>query len=351
MLHHLLRAMPIAAVLTAAIAVSAPAQTVPRVTEQQSGTTQLLQAVHAVNDSVVWASGHGGVVLRTLDGGRRWEQLKTPAGDSLEFRDVHAFSADTAWILSAGDGPQSRIYRTTNGGVSWRLQFINRDSAAFYDCLSFGTPLQGVAYGDASQRRTNLLRTVDGGATWTLLSAASAPAPLPGEGAFASSGQCVVHADSSTVFVATGAPGARLFRSRDAGRSWTVENTPFTRGTAAGLTGMAFRNAQRGIAVAADINRLRTDSSQAVVGVTNDGGRNWELRPRPPFPGALSGVAWVRDASSRTAVLVGFGGAFFTTDEARSYTVLTDRVVTGVSSSGRTVWMSGAGGRIWRVDF
>jgi len=325
--------------------------TLPRATVQQSHTTQLLQAVHAVNERVVWASGHGGVVLRTLDGGTTWQARPTPAGDSLQFRDVHALNADTAWILSAGNGSASRIYRTTNGGASWSLQFINRDTAAFYDCLTFLDGNTGIAYSDASNNRTMLLRTGDAGATWGLLAQSVVPQPLPGEGAFASSGLCVVAASPTTAFVATGAPGARLFRSRDAGKTWMVENTPFVRGTVAGLTGLAFKDAMRGMAVGANIDRLRTDTSLSVVGVTDDAGRTWTMRPRPPLPGALSGVAWVPGAGSDVAVVVGFGGSFVTPDGGRTWQTLNNQVFTGVAAAGRTAWIAGGGGQIVRLDW
>src|SRR5690349_4016933 len=99
---------PLAATVLAALALAAalpltsPAQAAPgagpapRITEQTSGTTQLIQAVHAVSARVVWASGHGGVVLRTRDGGSTWQRVPAPGGDTLEFRDVHAASADSA---------------------------------------------------------------------------------------------------------------------------------------------------------------------------------------------------------------------------------------------------------------
>jgi len=350
-----------ACLLAAAVALgaeAADAQVAPgsfapavRVTEQASGTTQLIQAVHAVSDRVVWASGHGGVVLRTRDGGESWQRLAVPNADSLEFRDVHASSADSAWILAAGSGSRSRIYRTTNGGATWELQFQNTDSSAFFDCLTFLDGRRGVAFSDASQGQTVILRTVDGGAGWTRVPASRVPAPLPGEGAFAASGLCVAHVAPSTVFIATGSPGARLFRSTDAGESWTSTNTPFVKGPVAGLTGIAFADAMRGIAVAADIDRLRTDTSSAVVGVTNDGGRTWTMRSRPPLPGALAGVALVSAAGSETAVAVGFGGAFVTGDGARTWRTISDGVFTGVASSGRTAWIAGGGGRIMRLDW
>ena len=324
-----------------------------RITEQTSGTSKLLQAVHAVSERVVWASGHGGVVLRSVNGGDTWEPRPTTSGDSLEFRDVHAISADTAWAMSAGSGAKSRIYRTTNGGASWTLQFMNPDTAAFYDCLSFGSGRgrTGVAFSDASDGRTNILHTDNDGVSWRLLAPSAVPAPLPGEGAFAASGLCAVHGDARTVFIATGSPGARLLRSRDGGRTWDVENTPFMRGTVAGLTGLAFKDSQTGMVVAADINRLRTDASTAVVGITTDAGRTWELRTRPPLPGALVGVAWVPGAGSETAVVTSYGGAFITTDAARTWRTLTDALTTGVSAVGTTAWIVGGGGKITRLDW
>ena len=329
------------------------AQSVPRVREQTSPTTALLQAIHAVNDSVVWASGHRGTVLRTRDGGITWERLAAPAGDTLEFRDVHALSANEAWILSSGNGPKSRIYHTTDGGRRWSRQFLNADSAAFFDCLSMRASsagaVFGVAFGDASQGRSNILHTRDGGAHWT--PAEGAPAPRPSEGGFAASGQCVVHGDAQTVFIATGAPEARLFRSTDGGARWQALTTPFVRGTVAGMTGLSFDGPRRGIAVAGDIDRLRTDTSSAVVGITEDGGTTWTLRARPPLPGALSGVTWVPAVSRGAIVASGYGGAFYSLDGALTWTTLTDAVTPSVTAAGRRVWISGAKGRIWRLDF
>ena len=86
--------------------------------------------------------------------------------------------------------------------------------------------------------------------------------------------------------------------------------------------------------VAANINRLRTDSSTAVVGLTTDAGRTWELRTRPPLPGALVGVAWVLGAGNETAVVTSYGGAFITSDGARSWRTLTNALTTGREQQG-----------------
>src|SRR5262249_11483232 len=106
--------------------------------EQHSGTSARLQAVSAVNERVVWVSGLRATWARTLDGGETWAADSMQGPDSwLEFRDVHAVSADRAWLLAAGPGDSSRIYHTEDGGRHWALQFQNRDPLAFYDALDF----------------------------------------------------------------------------------------------------------------------------------------------------------------------------------------------------------------------
>src|SRR5690349_9285774 len=100
-------------------------------TEQTSGTNALLIAVSPVNEQVVWLSGSQGTWVRTVDGGTNWQSGRVIGADSLQFRDVHGVDASTAYLLSIGNGNQSRIYKTTDGGQHWALQFTNRDLAGF----------------------------------------------------------------------------------------------------------------------------------------------------------------------------------------------------------------------------
>src|SRR5690349_24562544 len=96
-------------------------------TEQVSGTTALLIAVHPVDARVVWASGARGTWVRTTDGGATGRTGRVPGADSLQFRDVYALDSTTAFVLSIGNGPQSRIYKTVDGGATWQAQFTNDD--------------------------------------------------------------------------------------------------------------------------------------------------------------------------------------------------------------------------------
>ena len=98
----------------------------PRWTTQTSGVTARLRGVSAVSERVAWASGSGATVLRTVDGGQTWQKLHV-TDDALDFRDIDAVDAETAYILSIGNGPASRIYKTTDAGKTWKLQFKNDD--------------------------------------------------------------------------------------------------------------------------------------------------------------------------------------------------------------------------------
>src|SRR5258706_13224783 len=85
-------------------------------TPQQSGTTARLRGVSAASSTVAWASGSGGTYARTTDGGASWQSSVMRGASQLDFRDVQAVDANTAYLLSIGPGEASRIYKPTDGG-------------------------------------------------------------------------------------------------------------------------------------------------------------------------------------------------------------------------------------------
>jgi len=323
----------------------------PTVTEQVSGTTALLQAVAPVNEQVAWVSGHKGTALRTVNGGSTWEVRPVPGAETMEFRDVHAVSADVAWLLAAGPGEKSRIYHTRDGGGNWTLQFTNSDTTAFFDCFTFFDAKRGVAFSDAAGGRTKILRTENGGTTWQLLPESAVPAALDGEGAFAASGGCLVSHGSKDAWVATGSPEARLLRTRDQGKTWQAQATPFVRGEGAGMTATSWLDAKRGIGVGARIAQMRTDTAAAVVGITDDGGVTWTMRPRPAVRGSFFGVAWVPAPDRNTAAAATLGGLLVTRDAGLTWTTATTNQYWSVGAAGRSAWGVGPGGRITKLTF
>ena len=340
------RLLTLSALLAAGCAAPAPLGP-PALAPQSSGTESLLIAAHAVSDDVVWVSGAGGAVGRTTDGGATWRTAVVPGADTLQFRDVVAFDAQTAWALSIGNGASSRVVKTTDGGASWRTVWVNDRPEAFFDCLSFWDPLRGLAYSDSVDGELVILTTADGGETWQRVPPESLPPALPGEGGFAASGTCVATRGTGLAWVATGnADPARVLRTDDGGRSWSASPAPVVAGEAKGLASVAMWDDQRGIAVGGDIGdpQSRADA----VAVTADGGRTWQRGGRLPFPGAAYGVATVPGTSA--AVAVGPGGAALSRDGGRSWERFDDRAWWGVAAAGPdAVWLTGPDGRIARV--
>src|ERR1022692_4536830 len=183
--------------LAAATALAQPApQTHP------SNTTESLRGVSAVSRQIAWASGTHGTYLRTTDG-HIWIPDQVPGAESLDFRAVVAFSADDAFLMSAGPGDQSRIYHTSDAGKTWQLQFTNKNLKGFFDSMVFWDPTHGIVLGDpipdqtgketgneTGQLKFDLLITTDG-QTWTPIPPQQLPPAIEGEGAFAASNTCL----------------------------------------------------------------------------------------------------------------------------------------------------------------
>src|SRR6185503_5433401 len=198
----------------------------PQWVSQTSGVTARLRGVSAVNERVAWASGADRTVLRTIDGGATWKKL-TVAADALDFRDIDAIDDRTAYVLSIGNGPASRIYKTADAGATWRLQFKNDDPKAFYDAMSFWDSNHGIVIGDSIDGQFCIMTTDNGGRTWVRVAANDLPAALENEGAFAASGTNIALFGKSHAWIGTGAGAkARVLRTVDRGRTWSIAETP-----------------------------------------------------------------------------------------------------------------------------
>ena len=183
----------------------------------------------------------------------------------------------TAYVLSIGAGPLSRIYKTTDAGATWTLQFTNADAEAFFDAMAFWDADHGIAVSDSVKGAFVIITTEDGGRTWTRVPAESLPPALPNEGAFAASGTNVTVFGTRHVWFGTGAAArARVLRI---GRS---RPHLADRGDAAGrpasrAASIRSRFATRihGVVVGGDYSKETEAVDNAAV--TSDGGRTWTL--------------------------------------------------------------------------
>lgn len=313
---------------------------------QSSGTQVRFRGVSAVNASVAWASGDKGTYARTTDGGRTWSSGTVPGAGELDFRDVDAFDADTAYLLAIGEGEKSRIYKTTDGGKRWELQFKSTRPEAFFDSMAFWDREHGIAVSDPVGGRFLIITTSDGGRTWREMPAEGMPVALVGEGAFAASGTCIAVEGKRNVWFGTGGPeGARVFRSSDGGRTWTVTKTPMASGKAAGIFSITFWNARQGVAVGGDYTKEREAKDN--VAVTSDGGRNWTLIKGALPGGYRSCVAFLPGRKKPMLIAVGPSGSDYSTDGGNSWMSISSDGFHSTSFASRNVgWAVGEAGRV-----
>ena len=318
-------------------------------TPQVSGVTARLRGVSAVSDRVAWASGAGGTVVRTADGGATWQKLLVPDADKLDFRDVDAVSETTAYILSIGPGPASRIYKTTDAGAHWELQFTNENPKAFFDAMAFWDAAHGLVIGDSVNGRFDILTTRDGGKTWARVAPESLPPALPNEGAFAGSGTNIAVSGRSDAWIGTGAAArCRVLRTRDGGATWTIAETPVAASASAGIFSVAFRDPRHGIAAGGDYRKEKDAVDNAAA--TADGGVTWT--PIKGLSGFRSVVAHV-PGSKGSWIAVGPSGSDLSDDDGRTW-----RPIDGAGyhtfsfvRGGKAGWGAGERGAIGKLNW
>jgi photosystem II stability/assembly factor-like uncharacterized protein len=338
----------------------------PKLTPQNSGTTQLLIAVSPVNSRVVWAAGTGGTYVVTTDGGETWKAAVVPGAEKLQFRDVQGVSDKVAYLMSIGTNTTDfRIYKTVDGGTTWTIEFTNQTTNAFYDCFAFWTPNRGIAHSDSVNGVFPDIRTTDG-TTWQPISANMPPA-LPGEASFAASGTCVTTQGESNAWIATGGSTiARILATRDGGDTWNAYDTPLVSSATAGAITVAFRDPENGIVGGGDL----ASNDSADMATSNDGGKNWQLTNKPPVKGAIFCLSYIRghgdakggdDHKGQTVVITAetepkftSGSAAWTPDEGQTWFKL-PKVVSGywaaAFASPKAGWFVGNGGKILKISF
>jgi photosystem II stability/assembly factor-like uncharacterized protein len=313
---------------------------------QSSGTTASLRGVSAAGPSVVWASGTNGTYLLTTDGGATWHAATVPGAESLDFRDVFAVDENTAYLLSIGEGQNSRVYKTTDGGAHWAIVLMDPDPKGFFDALAFWDARRGMVIGDPVDGEFALLTTEDGGETWQRQ---HAPPAIPNEGVFAASGTClIVTGERDAYFVTGGVGAARAFHSTDGGKTWSVATTPIRNDSAsAGIFSVAFADHGRGVVVGGDYSKA--GDALHNVALTRDGGRTWIEPSGPRAKGFRSAVAYLADR--RMWIATGPSGSDVSYDDGESWEPFDAGDFNALSFvSSQAGWAVGPKGRVARLS-
>ena len=242
-------------------------EVMPFLQQQTSPATHSIRGISVVDSNFIWLSGAKGTIVKTEDGGQKWELLASPDGDSLDFRSIEAFNDQEAIVVSAGF--PARIYKTNTAGEKWELVYENKDSAAFMNSLAFKNRKEGVVVGDQLEGRHLILKTIDGGSTWQRVDSTRIPKPLENENGFAASGSCIAIKDNK-YFIGLGGGHSRVFSSKD-GSDWSANESNLK--TDKNSSGIYSISSGRNYLMAVGGDYTEVDSTQKAV-ISSDG-INW----------------------------------------------------------------------------
>ncbi len=298
---------------------------------EPSETTADLRGVHAVGGGVVWASGSGGTVLRSQDSGFEWQQCETPPGaEKLDFRGIWAWDDQTAVVMSSGPGALSRLYRTTDGCAHWTLLYTNPDKDGFWDAIVFQNRQKAYLLGDPVGGKFVVLKTEDGGSSWTRSDPAGFAASDGAHGAFAASNSALlagakeqpmfgtgggfIYSQILVVQIAPYAPGPP--RASHAEERWDRYPTPLASSQpGAGIFSLGERPSGGFTRVAVGGDYSRPDDATGTAAWSQDGKR-WMASTTPPG-GYRSAVAW--DADLNVWITAGPNGSDLSRDDGKTW--------------------------------
>jgi photosystem II stability/assembly factor-like uncharacterized protein len=274
-----------------------------------------------------WGDG----VYKSTDAGRTWTHMGLSATHNISRIQIHPRNPDIVYVAAVGrlwgPNPERGVYKTTDGGVTWELTlFVDEDTGTIDLAMDPGDP-QTLFAAMYQRRRTpwgfngggpgsGIYRTLDGGATWRELTEG-----LP-EGDKGRIGLEIFRGDGNMVFALVeadkrrpgqgfgggGGPDAKngVYRSLDRGDTWeqlsTTNNRP-----------MYYSQ------IRVDPN----DPSRIYLGGANlyksdDGGNNFT-------PDAASDVhsdhhaLWIDPANSDHLILGGDGGVSISWDRSETW--------------------------------
>ncbi len=179
------------------------------------------------------AIGRG--VYKSSDAGATWSHVGLATVGNIGGVEIHPSNPDIAFVAAIGNPfkPTSDrgVYRTTDGGKSWTKVLFVSDSTGAVD-VEFQPGNPNVVYASmwraerkpwtiiSGAREGGLYKSIDGGTTWKKLTNG-----LPGE-LFGKSNIAVTPAAPNVLWVIIEAkPGSGLYRSDDAGESFTLASS------------------------------------------------------------------------------------------------------------------------------
>jgi len=266
-------------------------------------------------------ASNGDGVYKSVDGGKTWKNVGLQDSYQIGAVRIHPKNPDIVYVAALGHlwGPNEMrgVYRSTDGGATWKQVLTRgRDAGAVDLALDPSNPR--VIYAGFWQVRRNphhfdsggagsgLWKSTDGGDTWTDISRAPG---LP-KGVMGRIGITVSPANPERVWAIVEAADGGIFRSDNAGRTWTKTNDQSIHRQRAWYYSHIFADPKS----ADTIYSLNVGMYRST-----DAGRTWT--PMSP-PHGDNHALWISPENPQRMIQGNDGGATITTDGGRTWSTV-----------------------------
>jgi photosystem II stability/assembly factor-like uncharacterized protein len=242
------------------------------------------------------------------------KEIKLPSEKKSEIRSI-AQTENYVFILNVGN--PALLYKISKEDLSYVLVYQENHEKVFYDSMQFWNEKEGIAIGDPIEGSFSVITTRDGGVSWQKMPSARLPHLEDGEAAFAASNTNIVIKGNATWLV-SGGKKARVFHSRNKGKSWSVVETPIVQGKQmTGIFTADFYNSSVGFISGGNYEVLNQNFDNKAV--THDGGKTWKLVGQNQGFGYASCVQYIPNSHGKGLISVGASGIYYSEDGGSSW--------------------------------
>ena len=213
-------------------------------------------AIAPSDTNVIWAGtgeedarnsiSPGGGIYKSTDGGITWQLMGLEKTESIGRIVIHPTDPNIVYVAAVGatwrTNPERGLYKSTDGGRTWTLSKFISDKAGFIDIAmdprdpntlwaTSWERLRGPYFLRSGGPGSALWKTTDAGRTWTEIKGNGFPTQLKGRimVALAQSNPDVMYTVVEAEPTPTHPTPSGLYRSADGGRTWTHMSTKNTR--------------------------------------------------------------------------------------------------------------------------
>ncbi|MBE3064719.1 MAG: hypothetical protein IMZ69_06840, partial [Spirochaetes bacterium] len=274
------------------------------------------------------SSSWGNGVYRSADAGLSWQHLGLSDTHHIGRIVVHPTNPDVVYVAALGRlwGPNRErgVYKSVDGGKTWQnVLFINKDTGAVDLVLDAGHPdtLLAAVY---QRRRTvfgfagggphsAIYKTTDGGATWKKL-IKGLPYENEGDSETGRIGLSIFRRDPSIIYATVQHVNGGVFRSEDSGETWLrmSETNP--------------RPSYFSKLRVDPNNDLRIWVMGKLMYFSDDGGRTFTTPPVRYIHGDYHAM-WINPADSDHMIVGSDGGLTWTWDGGKTWDVVNNLAI------------------------